>query len=70
VAQLGKVVTIRTLEGGFGHSGSEHRICGCVHTCLDVTPCAEGAGSLFLASLLDGESVDTKWEPGREDGRR
>jgi len=57
-AQLGKVVTV----GRLGHAGGKHRICGCVHIYLDVTPCAEGAASLFSASLLDRESVDTKRE--------
>jgi hypothetical protein len=65
-AQLGKVVTV----GGLGHAGGKHRIYRCVHVCLDVTPCADGAASLFLASLLDRESVDTKREPGCEDGGR
>jgi pimeloyl-ACP methyl ester carboxylesterase len=46
-----------------GHAGGKHRICCCVHVYLDVTPWAEGAASLFLASLLDRESVDFKWEP-------
>jgi hypothetical protein len=44
-------VTVRKL----GHAGGKHRICDCVHIYLDVTPCAEGAASLFLASLLDTE---------------
>ena len=42
-AQLGKVVTV----GRLGHAGGEHRICGCVHRYLDVTPAAPGAECIF-----------------------
>jgi hypothetical protein len=62
-AQLGKVVTV----GRLGHAGGKHRICGCVHVYLDVTPCAQGAASFFLASLLDRELIDTKRELDSEE---
>ena len=48
-----------TVEG-LDHAGGRHRVCGCVHMYLDVTPFAEGAASLFCASLLDGNQLDTE----------
>lgn len=48
-AQLGKVVTRR----GGGYDGGGHRICGCVHCLLDVTPALEGSASGMPAKAGD-----------------
>jgi hypothetical protein len=47
MAQLGKVVTVSARESGLGHAGSKHRICGCVHVYLDVTPDLDDAECIF-----------------------
>ena len=47
MAQLGKVVTVCTLEGGLGHAGEKHRICGYGHHLFDVTTALNDAERIF-----------------------
>ena len=47
--------------GGLGHAGSEHRICGCVHSYLDVTPEVDDAESIFWRAAA---GVSSFWGEG------